>query len=97
VVHRGLRWAAHGEQEVTGVEEGGGGCVRGSGCARQRKGREMGLVPSAGASGQKRKGRGAGMSVGHSGDEVAAGRRSVWRGAQERPAGKESRAGEGGE
>jgi hypothetical protein len=75
-------WAAHGEQEVARVEEGGGGGVQGSGCARQRKGREMGLVPSAGATGQKRKGRGAGTSGGHGGDEVAAGRRSGWRGAR---------------
>jgi hypothetical protein len=33
--------AAHGEQRVAGVEEGGGGDVRGSGCARQGKEREM--------------------------------------------------------
>jgi hypothetical protein len=52
VVRGGLGWAA----QVAGVVEGGGGGVWGSGCARQRKGREMGLVPSAGATGQKRKG-----------------------------------------
>jgi hypothetical protein len=46
-------------KEVAGVEEGGGGGVRGSWCARQRKGREMGLVPSVGATRQKRKVRGA--------------------------------------
>jgi hypothetical protein len=51
VVRGGLGWVAHGEQEVARVEEGGGGGVRGSGCARQRKGREMGLVPSAGGTG----------------------------------------------
>jgi hypothetical protein len=50
VVRSGLGWAAHDEQQVAGVEEGGGGGVRGSGCARQREGREMGFVPSAGAS-----------------------------------------------
>jgi hypothetical protein len=33
--------AAHGEQRVAGVEEGGGGGARGSGCARQVKEREM--------------------------------------------------------
>jgi hypothetical protein len=38
VVRGGLGWAAHGEQEVARAEEGGGGGVRGSGCARQRKG-----------------------------------------------------------
>jgi hypothetical protein len=53
VVRGGLEWAAHGEQEVAGVEEGGGSGVRDSGCSRQRRGREMGLVPSAGATGQK--------------------------------------------
>jgi hypothetical protein len=42
VVRGGLTAAAHGEQGVIGVEEGGGGGVRGSGCARQGKGREMG-------------------------------------------------------
>jgi hypothetical protein len=44
----------------------------------------MGLVPSAGATGQKRKGRGVGTTAGHGGDEVAAGRRSGWRGAREK-------------
>jgi hypothetical protein len=34
VVRGGLGWAAHGAQEVAGVEEGGGGGVWGSGCAR---------------------------------------------------------------
>jgi hypothetical protein len=82
VVRGGLGWAAHSEQEVAGVEEGGDGGVRGSGCARQWKGREMGLVLSAGATGQKRKGRGAVMSKGHGGNEVAAGRCSGWRGAR---------------
>jgi hypothetical protein len=37
VVRRGLGWAAHGEQEGAGVEGGGGGGVRASVCARQRK------------------------------------------------------------
>jgi hypothetical protein len=37
------------------------------------------------------------MIVGHSGDKVVAGRRSGWRGARERPAGEESRAGKRGE
>jgi hypothetical protein len=81
-VRGGLEWAAHGEQEVTGVEEGGGSGVRESGCPRQRRGREMGLVPSAGATGQKKKGRGASTSAGYGGDEVAAGRLSGSRGAR---------------
>jgi hypothetical protein len=34
--------AAHGEQRVAGVEEGGGSGVRCSGCARQRKRRGIG-------------------------------------------------------
>jgi hypothetical protein len=51
VVRGGLEWAAHGEQEVVGVEEGGGNGVRDSGCSRQRRGREMGLVPSTSATG----------------------------------------------
>jgi hypothetical protein len=51
VVRGGLEWAAHGEQEVAGAEEGGGSGVRNSGCSRQWRGREMGLVPSAGATG----------------------------------------------
>jgi hypothetical protein len=42
VVRGGLTTAAHDEQGVTGVEEGSGGGVRGSRCARQGKGREMG-------------------------------------------------------
>jgi hypothetical protein len=50
----------------------------------------MGLVSFAGATGQKRKGRGAGMSAGYGGDEVAAGRRSGWRGARERGSGRRS-------
>jgi hypothetical protein len=96
VVWGGLGWAAHGEQEVAGVEKGGGGGVRGSGCARQQKGREMGLVPSAGATGQKRKGRGADTSAGHGGDEVAAGRRSGWRGARgKRQRGRKAGPGKG--
>jgi hypothetical protein len=37
VVRGGLRWAAHDGQWVAGVEEGGGGGVRGSGCAQQGK------------------------------------------------------------
>jgi hypothetical protein len=37
VVPEGLRSAAHDGQWVAGVEEGGGGGVRGSGCARQGK------------------------------------------------------------
>jgi hypothetical protein len=44
----------------------------------------MGLVPSAGATVQKKRGRGASTSVGHGSDEVAAGRHSGWRGARER-------------
>jgi hypothetical protein len=42
VVRGGLWWAAHDGQWVAGVEEGGGGGVRASGCARQGKGMEMG-------------------------------------------------------
>jgi hypothetical protein len=42
VVPGGLGWAAHGEQEGAGVEGGGGGGVRGSGCAWQRKTSGMG-------------------------------------------------------
>jgi hypothetical protein len=52
----------------------------------------MGLVPSAGATGQKRKGRGAGTSARHGGDEVVAGWRSGWRGAR----GKGQRGGKQG-
>jgi hypothetical protein len=84
VVRGGLEWAAHGEQEVAGVEEGGSSGVRNSGCSRQRRGREMGLVPSAGATGQRKKGRGASMGAGHGGNKVAAGRCSSWRGARAR-------------
>jgi hypothetical protein len=50
MVRAGLGLAAHGEQEVAGVQESGGGGVWGSGCARQQKGKGMGLVPSAGAT-----------------------------------------------
>jgi hypothetical protein len=50
VVRGGLEWAAHGEQGVARVGEGGGRGVQGSGCSRQRRGREMGLVPHAGAT-----------------------------------------------
>jgi hypothetical protein len=82
VVRGGLGWAAHGAKEVAEVEEGGGGGVWGSRCTRQRKGRERGLVLSAGATRKKRKGRGAGTSAGHGDDEVAAGRRSGWCGAR---------------
>jgi hypothetical protein len=89
VVRGGLEWAVHGKQEVTGVGEGGGG-VQGSRCSRQWRGREMGLVPSAGATGRKKKGRGAGMSVEHGDDEVAAVRRSGWRGAHARGLGRRS-------
>jgi hypothetical protein len=39
-------------------------------------------VRSTGATGQQREGRRAGTSAGHGGDEVAAGRRSGWRGAR---------------
>jgi hypothetical protein len=42
VVGHGRRTAtAHGKQRVAGVEEGGGGGARGSGCTRQGKEREM--------------------------------------------------------
>jgi hypothetical protein len=85
-----MEWAVHGELEVTGVGEGGGRGVQGSGCSRQWRGREMGLVPPAGATGQKKKGRGAGMSVEHGDEEVAAGRRSGWRGARVRGPGRRS-------
>jgi hypothetical protein len=90
VVRGGLEWAAHGEQEVAGVEEGGGSGVRNSRCSRQWRGREMGLVRSAGATGQKKRGRGASMSTGHGGDELAAGRRSGWHGARARGPGRRS-------
>jgi hypothetical protein len=90
VVQGGLEWATHGEQEVAGVGEGGSRGVQGSGCSRQRRGREMGLVPHAGATGQKKKRRGAGMSAEHDDDEVAAGRRSGWRGARARGPGRRS-------
>jgi hypothetical protein len=43
--------AAHGEQRVAGVEEGGGGGVRCSGCARQRKTRGMRRAGTKGAHG----------------------------------------------
>jgi hypothetical protein len=50
----------------------------------------MGLVPSAGATGQKKKGRGASTSVGHGGDEVVAGQCSSWRGVHARGPGRRS-------
>jgi hypothetical protein len=44
VVVRGVQgWAAHGEQEGAGVEEGGGGGVRVPVCARQRENERNGM------------------------------------------------------
>jgi hypothetical protein len=64
------------------VEEGGGGGVRGSGCAWQGKREGMGSVLPAGAAGQKREGQRASMSTGHGGGEVAVGNSSGGRGAR---------------
>jgi hypothetical protein len=50
----------------------------------------MGLVPSVGATGQQKKGRRAGMSAEHGGNEVATGRRSGWRGTCVRGPGRRS-------
>jgi hypothetical protein len=49
VVRGRLGWAAHGEQEGAGVKGGGGGGVRCSVCARQRKMRGMRRAGTKGA------------------------------------------------
>jgi hypothetical protein len=57
-VRGGLEWAAHGEQEVTGVEEGGGGGVLDSGRSEGKRASGMRREEVSATLESEKKGRG---------------------------------------
>jgi hypothetical protein len=71
VVRGGLEWAAHGEQEGTGVGGDGGGGARGSRQVESRNGNGMGREGASVALEPEKRGRGGMHGQCHSGGEIA--------------------------